>query len=166
MNRILVFTAFFLFLACNIKATNIPDSLINFIEKELPGFSIPTTKEYLQDWNKYLKTEGTLPYYCSSDFNGDNKLDYAILLTDSLNEVSLYAFIKEINDYKVILIKHLGSQGKEIQIFISVEQKGDWESATNKINVPNDGISIDLTEESLSWSYYFDGKTFKRFLYD
>jgi len=166
MVRFIVFILLFILVNSNLNATNIPDSVINFINTELPDFSIVTINDYVQGFIEFLRDKNELPYYCSSDFNGDNKPDHAILLIDSTKRLFLYGLIQEKNNFKKILIDKYDSQVDGIQIIIGVEKKGDWESISEKITVPYDGIYIDLIEESLSWSYYFDGKTFIRFLYD
>ncbi|MCW3785758.1 hypothetical protein [Plebeiibacterium sediminum] len=154
------------FIGNNIFSQNIPDHIIHFIEEKLPQLSKVSIDEYVAYWNDFMEEEGQLPYYCSGDFNGDNNKDYAILLTDSVKQLYLYSFLKNENSYKVILIDKLASQNEMIQIVVHIEPKGVWESIVDEINVSKEGVTIDLLDESLSWSYYFEDDKFIKFLYD
>nr|WP_319401738.1 hypothetical protein [uncultured Carboxylicivirga sp.] len=151
----------------NTGARNIPDSLVNYINKELPQLLIPSCQDYVTDWESFQDDNSQLPYFCTSDYNGDNLLDFAVLLKDSKGELFLYAFIRQDNEFNVVLIdKFTNEDNKKIQILIGTELKGEWESITEKITVLNDGISLALIEESLSWSYYYHEGKFKQFTYD
>ena len=87
------------------------------------------------------------------------------MIKDS-TQLSLYSFLTLDNSYQIILIDTIARLTKGIEVVIYTEPKGEWESVEETISVPFDGISIDLIEESNSWSYYWKNDRFVKFFYD
>lgn len=138
---------------------------IDYLKTGLKNYTIPTREMYIKDLDCFEKS-GVPPYYCSSDFDGNGSQDYALLLRDSSNQVYLYAFLTDNNSFKTVLVDSFDLFNGKIETIISVAQKGKWISAVDETEVQNDGITVDLIEESLGWSYYYNNKKFIRFLYD
>lgn len=149
----------------NNQSIQIPEKLTGFINDNLPDLRIPDTNNYVSGWHEY-KSDSEYPFYCSSDFNGDKQQDYSLLLINSKRELFLYAFITQENGYNSIQIDTFKIQPNGIDVVVSIEDKGEWESATENLSVNFDGIKIDMIEESNGWSYYYKDSKFTRFLYD
>ncbi|WP_282035481.1 hypothetical protein [Saccharicrinis aurantiacus] len=164
---ILIFLTVGLVFSSSLEAKNIPDSLVHYINKELPKYKIPSCLDYMKGWESFQDDDTQLPFFCTSDYNGDNLLDFAVLLKDSSDELFLYVFLQQANGYEIVLIDKIQNyNSKKFQIVIRSELKGVWESITEKITVCNNGISIVLIEESLTWSYYYHEGKFIQFIYD
>ena len=57
----------------------LPDSLIVFIAENYPGFRVPTKEDRTGEWATYPKKDA-VPYACWGDFNGDGRIDVALIL--------------------------------------------------------------------------------------
>lgn len=154
------------FLSLCLSANAIPDSLVQFIKTNLPEYSILSQSEYDSYLSDYYGKEDKPFYYCSSDFNGDGYKDHTVLLQDTSKQIHIFAFLGQEKTFAKILIDKFDTHETGRHIIIRVEPKGVWESITDKKRVEYDGIAVHLINESLTWSYYFEDKTFKRFLYD
>lgn len=106
-------------------------------------------------------------YSCSSDFNGDKLNDYAFLLKDDSNNVSLLVFYIHMNKVSHILIDNYGSW-PELNPFleIGIEPKGIWRAADKKLKVLHDGIYLSELNESITYAYYWNDGKYKKFIYD
>lgn len=166
MNRIIIAGIIAFFASGKLAAAGLPDSVQEVIQHDLPNCRIAATADYVPGWKEYYPESSQVPFCCSSDFNGDGRPDFAILLVGVNNELFLYAFFANNDSYKAVLVDAFEPIEKGIEAIIGVEKKGEWDSVTDKITVPNDGISTDFIIESLSFSYYFDGSTFQKFIYD
>ena len=143
----------------------IPSQLLEFVKAKLPEMQIPTTGDYINGWESFKKGS-ILPFYCLGDYNGDNLKDHCLLLIKDSTQLSLYSFLTLDNSYQIILIDTIARLTKGIEVVIYTEPKGEWELVEETISVPFDGISIDLIEESNSWSYYWKNDRFVKFFYD
>ncbi len=162
----IIFIFILSFIGNNIFSKNIPESLLQFLNDKLSGLSIVSTDEYVSYWNDFTDKEQQIPYFCSGDFNGDDEADYAILFTNTVKQLYLYAFLTTDDSYKEILIDQFADTNGMIQIIVKTQPKGIWESIVDEITVPTEGVSVELIEESLSWSYYYKDGVFIQFLYD
>lgn len=147
------------------KIGEIPNSLVEFVKKSLPKMKIPTVDNYLKDWESF-SNESDIPYYCKGDFNGDKLIDYCLLMIKDSTKINLYSFLNQNNSFQIVLIDSIRYLTKGIDIIVTMEPKGEWESIEETFSVPFDGIHIDLIEESISWSYYLKKERFERFYYD
>ena len=147
------------------RDTFIPETLKTFIKANFVSLRIPTRDNYVKDWESY-KSDSIPPFCCTSDFDGDGIRDYCLLLSKDKKELYLYAFLTTNKSFNSVLIDTIRIQDSGIDAVLSIQNKGEWESVDNKINVPNDGITVDLIEESISWSYYWTKNGFVKFLYD
>lgn len=147
-------------------ANSVPTAVEQYLKDKFPEWQIVSLKDY-GDFVHFFIEEGDLPFYCSSDFNGDGHPDHAVLLKDCQGEILLYAILSiSKNGYQSTLVDRFNQLDDEVQLLIRVEKKGEWESITEKIYIPNDGISLDLLKESSSCSYYFKNDHFEKFLYE
>ena len=87
------------------------------------------------------------------------------MIKDSI-QFFLYAFLTTDESYNTILIDKIKRPTKEVEIVLSTEPKGDWESAEETVSVAFDGITLNLIEESNAWSYYWKNDRFVQFFYD
>ncbi len=143
----------------------IPDKLLEFVRNQLPEMQVPTTGDYIEGWESFI-VGINLPYYCSGDYNGDGLKDHCLLLMKDSAQFFLYAFLTADESYKTILIDKIGRMTKEIEIVLSTEPRGEWESIEETVSVAFDGITLNLVEESNAWSYYWKNDRFVQFYYD
>jgi len=70
------------------------------------------------------------------------------------------------HSFSICKVKTFDLSSNLIDVFISVEKKGYWQTSKGKINIKYDGISVDWASESLSFSYYWKNNNFQKILYD
>jgi hypothetical protein len=115
----------------------------------------------------FIKKNLSRAYCCFSDFNGDKEIDYAILLRDDSNRISLVVFKVIKNAVSHIVIENLGVWEDNLpELRIEVEPKGIWEAIDEKIKVYHDGVSLTNEKESLTFAYYWKNNRFNKFYYD
>lgn len=142
----------------------IPEKLDKFLKKELPDFQIATEEKYVSGWKEFNESSKT-PYYCLSDFNGDGLIDYGLVLTKGKN-VYLFSFLSSENHFISVPIDTFKYSSKGIDAIISITKKGEYEMIDDTMKIPFDGISIQLIIDVKEWTYSWDGKNFKRILFD
>jgi len=143
---------------------DIPSDLLGFIKKEYPNHMLFDLSNYNKEWKEY--TTGVLPYFCESDFSGDGKKDYGILLISEEKEIELFGFIVKENGFEEYKIDKFSEFHRNENIIISIYKKGVWVTYNDSIVVPNDGILVDFVEASLSRAYHWNGETFIKVLGD
>ena len=145
---------------------NLPPDLVNYVQSSLPNYSFLKEDQYVQGW-KSFKFDGHIPFFCEADFNGDNRIDYALVLLDRLqNKLSVVAFFRKGNDFNYLIIDTYNYTEKAVDAIISTKKRGQWETIDETIVVPYDGINIDFVSESLSKSYYWKENKFVKVIYD
>ena len=69
----------------------LPNSIKNFIKDSLSEYSVPNENQFIDEWKSYDHI--STPRFAFSDFNGDSKKDYAIiLLSKKYKEILLVVF--------------------------------------------------------------------------
>lgn len=63
----------------NDDENSISTLLLDYVKKELVQYVVPTKDDFVKNW-KEVSGITNLPYYSSSDFNGDETEDYALIL--------------------------------------------------------------------------------------
>ncbi|HOL29496.1 MAG: hypothetical protein KBG33_03265 [Paludibacteraceae bacterium] len=145
----------------------LPENLKVLVRDSFCDYSIPTENQFIDEWKTYEHI--TKPMFAFSDFNGDSKNDYAVLLlSEKFKNVIIVVFLSGNNDYSYTIyrIKKFDLNSNLIDVFISIEKKGYWECANGKKYIKHDGIRVDLASESLSFSYYWANSIFRKFLCD
>lgn len=140
----------------------VSDELKSYINISLSDYSIITLSDYFDEVSSFLEGD-KLPFICKSDFDGDEKMEYAILLKKGDDKLCIIAISLLENKHQEIDCFNFNN---EVDIILSVEKKGKWETIDETIDVPNDGILVDFAKESLSKAYYWDGQKYVEFLYD
>lgn len=146
------------------KEEIIPSVIKNYLDNKLPNYKIPTLQGYINDWEEFVD-DVTFPFICSSDFNGDEKADYALMLISEYGEHHLVAFNSSLEGYSHHLIRNY-SKSEKIGVILFIEKKGNWELIDETIFIPNDAIGVILPEESLEYAYYWDGQKYEKVLAD
>lgn len=169
INRIIILL---LLLLINIGsyANNTIDSLINvsldkFITNNADKYELITINQY-DILNKQFSNTDT-PFIVKVDFNGDNLIDFAIIVRNKITDkIDLLGFVNNNkNRFEYYFIDHFINDGK-LDFILSVEDKGEWTSIDNTIYVDNDGITIERFNLSLSFSYYWKNNTFIKHYWD
>lgn len=144
----------------------LPSSLKEYIENNLKQYYIPSTDEYVKEWQDFTEKK-QLPFFAYSDFNNDGSIDYAVVLKykDS-SKVSLFIFNTNEKEYSQYRLAYNNVKEIGIETIVSVEKKGTWEAIDTTITVNSDGVMVQLITESLSYAYYWDGQQYKEFLFD
>ena len=145
----------------------LPVDLIKLITDSLDGYSIPTKEDYDTKVNSFIESI-PYPYFCKDDFDGNREIDYAFLLKSSDNRLSFFIFNNINDNFQIINMGSIpmGISEKGITTIISIKEKGNWFAFDTTIFVPNNGISLELLEESRTNSYYWDGSRYQRFFED
>jgi|GEM_PF-5281118 len=141
----------------------IPGELATYIKANLVKYQLPKIDEYDENWRNY-KTDN-VPFLCSSDFNGDGKRDYALILIDTSKVEVLFAFNKEGQSYHHFQLEKFKEKNK-FGIVLTIQEKGEWAAIDENKVVNNDGILVEDIFESKSKAYYWDGESYTQFLFD
>ena len=178
----LALITFVLFLLCNcndkktekktnlekskeIETNEISKALREFISINYLNYEIPTEAEFIEDCKSYCQ-DNNKPYFCSSDFNGDGKLDHCLILKNPDKELKIIAFLKQENTYLSYELDSFSIEENIIDICIAIEKKGIWEGIDEVVNVQNDAILVVLISESMSKAYYWKESKFEVFTAD
>jgi hypothetical protein len=149
----------------NKTSPDLPNEVKTLLHDSLSGYIIPNVELFDPEWKSYDSI--TSPMFACSDFNGDNKKDCAIILLSKQHKTaSLFAFVSKQNSY---IFRKLGTYDLAnglIDIFISIEKKGDWVNPFEKKHIKNDGFTFIWASKSMMYSYYWDKNDFVKFLYD
>lgn len=143
----------------------IPNAIKCLIKDSLTDLEIPNIGMFIKEWKDYSQSD--FPYLCRSDFNGDGIIDYSLILKNKkFNQVSIYVFVSNKKKYTTFEIDKLDCFENKIGIVLLVERKGEWESITEKKVIKNDGITVELINDGLTFSYYWEKGKFEKFMYD
>ena len=145
--------------------SELPKGLYSYIRTELPNYSLVETSEYITEISDLFEKDSQL-YFCRSDFNGNEKNDYAILLWKNESTICIIVFESIDNGYNHQTLDCFEKAKGSLDIVLSTEPKGEWSSIDETINVPYDGILVEILEESHSYSYYWNDDKFSKYLYD
>ena len=138
--------------------------ITSLVKDYLTGYTVPCLTDFNIEWCNF--TENETPYFIKSDFNGDKFDDYGILLKkENSRIVSLFAIMSN-ERKKIMKIEDFRYNLPKISIVLNIQEKGIWQSATQTITIPFNGITVDFFEESISFSYYWKNDKFNKFLYD
>lgn len=149
-----------------IMEEKIPSTLIEFINKELNQYSIPTVNNYMDGWELFSQNDST-PFLACSDFNLDGHNDYALILErNNSDQVSLFIFNTIGTSFLPFYLADYYLRDSKIATVITVEKKGKWEGENNTIITSADGVLVKLIVESRSCAYYWDDHQYTQFLYD
>jgi hypothetical protein len=144
----------------------LPSSLKIYIENNLKRFYIPSTDEYVDEWQDFTKKD-QLPFLAYSDFNNDGSVDYAVVLRHKDdNKVTLFIFNTDEKGYSHFPLDFNYVKEGGIETIISIEKKGTWEAIDTAISVVSDGVMVQLITESIGHSYYWNGHKYIMFVYD
>jgi len=167
----------FILLFCNLSAINrvssekysqklLPDFIKIILKDSLNEYIIPDEKMFDSEWKSYEHI--TTPMFAFSDFNGDKEKDYAIILLSKKNhrKILLCTFLSNEKSYFICRIRTFDLNNDLIDVFISTQKKGYWQTANGGKLIKTDGITVDWASESLSFSYYWTNNQFVKFLYD
>lgn len=145
---------------------SIPSSLLDYIEDKLKEYAVPEIDDYIEGWESFSKDQ-EYPYFISSDFTGDNRIDYAILLKNIRGSLTLFVF-HYLNEEQYVHYQiydfYLNAEG--IDVLLSIEPKGVWESVFETVKTKADGILVELIVLSRSTAYYWDGQKYVNFPHD
>lgn len=144
-----------------VKRDTVPQKLLKYISDSLYEYSIASLTDYMEGWEQATENK-KLPYFTYSDFNGDESVDYAILLTKD-STIYVFAIHDTKQGFQPHIVKSFYFMPGKNQIVIHIEKKGIWRGMENEINVSNDGIGASWFNESRSSSYYWGGNSYIRF---
>lgn len=142
----------------------LPPTLIEFIKNNMEDYSIVDLTFYKEGWEDNISNR-ELPFYTKSDFNGDGKIDFALLLFKS-NVLELFVFHALDGTYLPFSLESFKYKQDKIDLVISVEPKGTWEAIDTSVTIRSDGILLSFFSESQSKAFYWDGYKYSSFLFD
>lgn len=140
----------------------IPQKLAVFLSKEMPSWKIPAPDR----WDKYnfneFKTSNNLVNFVSGDFNCDKQTDYALILADEQEQLSIWVFFSKKNSFEKIKLDDFGGSSEQIYFGLSILEPGtyknDWTPKPVKINCQ---AIEEIYFEKASVAYYWDKGKFK-----
>ncbi len=103
----------------------IPQKLAAFLNKEMPGWKIPAPAKWDKFWFNEYKSSNNLVNFISGDFNCDKRTDYALILADKRERVSIWVFFSKKNSFEKIKLDEFGSGLKEIYFGLEVLEPGE-----------------------------------------
>jgi hypothetical protein len=134
----------------NDKSEVIPAQLSAYIKAKMPTKEISLAPNHI----------------CSSDFDGNGNMDYVVVLKEKESASTVFTFNYSGTEYSNYLIKTIDRSVVDEDIQVVVLKKGLWNSATESKNSQLDGFSIDLLNESITVSYFWNGNDYEKFLWD
>ena len=146
------------------QVSDLPAEVYQFVNCS-STYQMPNTDDYMDDWESFSKTDH-VPYHCSSDFDGNKLIDHGLILYHGKSELKLVVLMSTSSGFNLIEIDSFKVCDAKIDIIIDIEKKGSWESIDETIEVAFDGIYLERVNESLSWSYYWNGDGFEPYYYD
>ncbi len=154
----------------NLVENKIPKEVTTFIQEQMKEFRIPDLDDYIPDWQQITLIQTSTPFLEKSDFNGDGIVDYIILLLNNQNELVLFALHTKPEspgtNFDQILIANYGKLSGKIQSVLEIEEKGVWETPFETIKIDNDGIAVNLIDDSFTMLYYWNGDKYIRVFID
>ncbi len=146
----------------NIYKEYIPQKLAAFLKKEMAEWKIPAPKNWGKYWFNEFKTSNNLVNFVSGDFNCDKQTDYALILADKQENLSIWVFFSKKNSFEKIKLDDFGDISEEIGFGLSVLEPGtiknDWTPKPVKINCQ---AIEEIYFEKASIAYYWDKGKFK-----
>ncbi len=139
----------------------IPQKLAAFLAEEMPDWKIPAPDKWGYWFNEF-KTSNNLVNFVSGDFNCDKRADYALILADKQENLSIWVFFSKKNNFEKIKLDDFGDISEEINFGLSVLEPGtiknDWTPKPVKINCQ---AIEEIYFEKASIAYYWDKGKFK-----
>ena len=77
----------------NKNEAKIPDSILDYINKQYAPFKVAENNDFVYDWCHYYTDSAASPYFVTADFDNDNKNEYCLIIK-SADRV----------DYKIIIV--------------------------------------------------------------
>jgi hypothetical protein len=140
----------------------IPQKLAVFLSEKMPEWKIPAPNKWGKTNFNEFKTSNNLVNFVSGDFNCDRKTDYALILADKQENLSIWVFFSKKNSFEKIKLDDFGDISEEIGFGLSVLEPGtiknDWTPKPVKINCQ---AIEEIYFEKASAAYYWDKGKFK-----
>jgi len=143
----------------------ISKSVIQQLKEKLPDWKLPEPAQWEDFWFKEYKKDGVLVNYISSDFNCDNKSDYAFLLQNQRNkQYAVWVVQSNDDEINVINLHEFGKAEFPLQFGIELIPKGplsyiDFENDDPKpINLKCPGVQVVFFEKGAEAYYWKNNK--------
>jgi hypothetical protein len=155
MKRICVILAFIFIASFAAEAQTVPTKVKNYLNLNYPNWVI--AKQYMPSENG--ESTPDIKAIDKGDFNGDGKLDYAVIITKD-DRRYVIALIAAKNSYKAY---NLSADGSGLRI--GVVKKGEKISSENangktkSLRLKNDGVGLS-DQEGILRTYYWQNSKF------
>jgi hypothetical protein len=106
-----------------VKTLLLPDSFIQKVSTDYPGFRIPTRDDLTGFWSHWEDRMGGFPYICWGDFNGDGLIDVATFLLSD-NGWKFVVYHKSSQGYVRVLYMERNS-GRPDDVVLATVPKGE-----------------------------------------
>jgi hypothetical protein len=108
----------------------LPATLIDYLQKEHPTWSMPNENMWYPQLYKKYKTGNSLANYITGDFDGNQYKDYALLISTDSGSLSVIAFLNDNHTYKTIKLTEVPREGNEkIDYVLTLYQPGKYSSS-------------------------------------
>lgn len=145
----------------NIYREYIPQKLVEFLAKELPGWKIPAPDNWDKFWFNEYKTSTKLINYISLDLNCDKQTDYALILAAERGELATWLFTFKKNGFEKMKLESYGSGWEQIGVGLEVLEPGKHNYInpsnynTKPVKIECQAVNI-IGFEKTAEAYYFD----------
>ena len=139
----------------------IPEAILNVIKQKLPEWHLLKPADWEMSWFNEYKKKSSLVSYCTADFNCDGKDDYAIMLGNNKNEITVWIIQSDNNNYKTVRLDELGQIRSPIQFGIDTIPKGKLDyidldvENVKTINIKCPAVQV-VYFESAAVAYYWE----------
>ena len=138
-----------------------------FIQAEMPGWSVPESSEWEKYWYDRYDKDGNKVYRVEEDFDGNTQGDYAFILKDSSEKYAVWAFLKNDTSYtphRVYDITRLPKQ--KLHVGLALLKAGAYQDLSGldtlppKIQTDHPAIHV-IFFETASRAYYWKEGSFR-----
>ncbi|WP_295650167.1 hypothetical protein [uncultured Mucilaginibacter sp.] len=145
----------------------VPKKIIKYIKTYLPGWYFPSTNLWDKKTFDDYQSNNSLAYFASGDFNGDQKADYVVLLTNKAKEFEVWVFLSMKGGWEKVQLS-VGPRDK-VNYVVGVLRPGLYNYKVSDrpkhdpITVKNDAVRIIFNSGSIN-VFYFDKGKFNSFM--
>lgn len=148
----------------SIYASYIPATLKEYLDKTLPGWSIPAPAKWEKYWFNQYKKDSSLVNIIPADFNCDGQKDYALILRKKKNALGVYAFVSAANGFTKHELQDLGEEmeligtGLELIRPSSVHHIGEGDEEPAPVQLKCDAVQVVWFEQAARTYYWSKNK--------
>jgi hypothetical protein len=135
------------------------EPLKNYLSVHMKDWSLIPRQSWEAYWWDQYRKDKSLVSYISGDFNCDNRIDHAMILSDTAHNYSVWVFLAHENDFTATQLdnfeRETGPVGIGLEIFSKGKQNTIQGNKISSVNIKCEGVTIIFFEKAAQ-SYYWD----------